>query len=1555
MARQSPLHLLFTNLAAQDPGRTAVLDGDDEIGYAALEEEANRLAHFLRDSGIGREALVAVQLPPSRALPLALLGVWRTGAAVVPLDPDAPLEHLRSIQQHTKLDAVLTHERWAAALRGENTRVIALDTERDALRSRPATAPDVVVEPEDLAWVTYGPDARDGLMTDHATVANHVRWTVRRYGVSASDRVLHLGSAGPAYWPVFTALLGGATSVMASPDLLDDPTRLVPAVAAHRVTVLPVTPATLEAATAGGDWRTCSDLRTVLASGSVLDAELGGRVTAGTDVELWQVYGPDGGSLAVTAQPFDAGQASGTVPLGRPVDNVRVLVLDEYGDPSPPGVPGELHVAGLGVARGFLGDPRSTAERFVPALFGAPGTRMYRTGDQVRWRNDGTLEFLGPVAGQPAPVQRSAAPATAESSGRPPYAAPGTPAEHMVCRAWSELLEVTDVGLDDNFFQLGGHSLVLTRLAEMLHRASGRQVVLADLFTAVTVREQAELIAADGDEVPGITPVPRDRPLPLSFGQRRLWFMDAMHPDSPEWVAPLFLRLPADISPDTVLAVLNALGERHEALRTRYVSQDGEPVQIVEPSVPVELRVVDGDREELLPAYGEQFEGGFDLASGQVWRALLGRAPGEDQLLLITIHHIAFDGWSSAVLEEEFRTLCDALHAGRSIRLPELPVQYADFAAWQQQWLGKEQLTDGLDFWRRTLDGLVPLELATDHPRPAERDVRGGVVTFTLPQPLVDATTALGRRHEATPFMTLLTAFGTLLARHTGQWDVVVGTPVAGRTRPEVKPMVGFFLNSLVLRCALDGELSFEDALTAVRTSCLSAFAHQDVPFEHLVEELRPERDLSRTPLYQVAFNMHDEHLTGGMPDRTDLEYLRGARQVSKTDLTLYVRREADGTWTGAFEYATALFEHTTIERLADHFVRLLTSVTGAPTTLLGEVDILPDVERDRLLLEWNATSEQWSADSVIDLIEARAAEVPGATAVIAGDQRLSYAELDARANRIAHHLVAAGVGPDSLVGVCLERGPELVSALLGVWKAGAAYVPLDPSNPTERLRHVLTDCGAAVLLTESALTAATEGFAGVRVLIDRDRAAIEGRPDHAVQRVSDPDRLAYVIYTSGSTGLPKGVMVTQGGLANHLRWAAQELVTGDGGAPLFSSIAFDLPATNLYTPLMTGRPVHVLPADLDISALGRELVAAGPFSFIKLTPGHLDLLAHQLTAEESASLAKVVLVAGEALSARTANHWLDALGTNRLINEYGPTEASIGSTSHPVTEPYDRPVPLGGPLPNTTAYVLDGAGRPVPVGVAGELYIGGHGVARGYLRRPELTAERFVPDPYGPAGSRLYRTGDLARRLADGSIEFLGRIDNQVKLRGYRIELGEIQAALTDNPLIRDAVVVLRTDDAGEKSLAAYVVPADAADIDVAAVREALTTVLPDYMTPSAFAVLDAIPLTSNGKVDHRALPVIDASAGSYCPPGTPTEERIAEIWGEILGLERISVTDSFFTLGGHSILAIRMTSRLQDEFDIDLTIRTVFEQPTVSGLAQAVEDLIRAEIDQLTDSELA
>ncbi|MBQ0984630.1 amino acid adenylation domain-containing protein [Streptomyces sp. F63] len=1179
-------------------------------------------------------------------------------------------------------------------------------------------------------------------------------------------------------------------------------------------------------------------------------------------------------------------------------------------------------------------------------------------------------------------LDRLALPAPGPAGAR--RVVPATEAERLVAGLWRELLRTEDIGVHDDFFRLGGSSLQLTRLANRLRAATGRDVELHRLLRATTVAAQARLITAEDHgarrpAVPAVRPVPRTGRLPLSLGQRRLWLLERIQPRSREWVTGLFLRVPVTDGEALVRQALDELMARHEALRTRFVAdggQDGEPAQIIDPPGPMALRTATAPRADVGGLVERDAAQGFDLEHGPVVRALLISEPGTgsaarvaDRTLVLLMHHIIGDGWSATVLRDEFHTVLGALRAGRRPELPELPVQYADYAVWQRERLTEEVVAHELDHWKRVLDGAVPLALRTDRARPAARDARGSVVTFTVPAGVAHALTEVGRRGDATPFAVLLTAFTTLLARYTGQWDVVIGTPVAGRERPEIETVVGFFLNSLVLRCPLDGTLAFEQALTRVREVCKDAFGHQELPFEELVAELAPERDLSRTPLYQVAFDYHGEELTGSAADVEELDAVTEVSSVAKTDLTLYMRRQPDGTLIGALEYATSLFERATVERLAGHFLQLLKSVAAEPLGRLGALNLLPDEERRALAAPGphNHTPAPEVTASVPALIAARAAAEPDATALVADGATVTFAQLDARANQLARLLRGLGVGPESVVGVLADRGIDLPVALLAVWKAGAAYLPLDPSFPVDRVSGVLADARVRVVVTGSRHRERLSGaFTGRLVTTDGDADLIAAQPGAPLEHPAhlapeagrDLDLLAYVIYTSGSTGRPKGVQITHRGLANHVRWAAGELASrGTGGGAVFSSVAFDLVVPNLWAPLLAGLPMHLLPQDLDLAELGSRLRSAAPFSFLKLTPGHLEILAQQLGPERLAELAGVIVVAGDTLPVRRADAWARALGPGRLINEYGPTEASVGTCIHPVTAPvHGASVPIGRPLPGVTMHVLDDLMRPSPTGVVGELYVGGLGVARGYAARPELTATSFVPDPYGPAGARLYRTGDLVRLLPGGLVDFVGRRDGQVKVRGHRVELGEIESVLGTHPAVADVVVTAVGDADGNTGLAAHWVPAPGTP-EPAQLRQELAAHvaerLPAYMVPRTFTPIDRIPLNANGKLDRAALPEPREAADELVEPRGVVEERIAGIFEELLGI-RAGAHSHFFRSGGNSILAIRLIAELQQAFDIDFPTRAVFEGGTVAELAEAVEAEVRAEIDQMSQEDL-
>ncbi|HEX6355316.1 amino acid adenylation domain-containing protein [Actinophytocola sp.] len=1130
---------------------------------------------------------------------------------------------------------------------------------------------------------------------------------------------------------------------------------------------------------------------------------------------------------------------------------------------------------------------------------------------------------------------------------------PRTDAERTVARVWCELLGVDAVGVDDDFFQLGGSSLQFTRLANRLRKATGVEIDLRRLLSATTIAGQAALLTPDRARVAdAIRPVARTGPLPLSTGQRRMWLLDRLRPMSREWVSPLFLRVPGDTADECVRRALDALVERHESLRTRFTDDGREPAQVIDPPKPMELRVLAVTGDDLVTELDRELDRGFDIVEGPLVRAVLTAADeAGERLVVVSMHHIIGDGWSAAVLTRDFREALAAAREDRPPAWPELSVQYADYAAWQRERAAGPDVEKELRHWRGVLDGAVPLALRTDRARPEARDGKGSMVPVTIEPAVADAIDELGRGCGATPFMTLLSGFAALLARHTGQWDVSVGTPVSGRDRAEIENVVGFFLNSLVLRCRLDGQSSFRDALSGVRDTCRDAFAHQDVPFERLVAELAPERDLARTPLYQVAFDLHDERLTGSAAHPDDLGTLVELARIAKTDLTLYLRREPDGGYVGGFEYATALFERSTIERLASHFGRLLSAAVTDPETRLSEIDLDGGEQAVRRAARRIAAG----FGSVPRLLERQVRATPDAVALVAGAERVTFAELDDRANRIAHHLRRRGAGPDSVVAVALERGVELMAALLGVWKAGAAYLPVDQALPADRIAFMLTDAGVPVVVTRSLHRDRVGAFGGAVVALDTDVDLIAAEPAGAPDRVNDPDLLAYVIYTSGSTGRPKGVQITHGGLANHLRWATSELVVTGGGGAVFSSVSFDLVVPNLWAPLLSGQPVHLLPPDLDLADLGRLLSDAAPLSFLKLTPGHLRILTDQLPEEWLADLAQVVVVAGEPLPVELAGRWARVLGPGRLVNEYGPTESSVGTCVHPVDVVAGDSVPIGRALPDIEMYVLDDALREVPAGVVGELYIGGAGLARGYLNRPGLTADRFVPAPFGAPGTRLYRTGDLVRTLPDGDVDFIGRKDDQVKVRGYRVEPGEITAVLTSHPDVRDAVVVASDGPADSVRLLAWCVPAvaDTAGL-VTALTEHCAGRLPDYMVPDGIAVVDRIPLNANGKVDKAALPPFDAAeAAEFVAPCGVVEERIARIFSELLGTP-VGANTHFFKAGGNSILAIRLIADLRSVFEIDLPIRAVFEGPTVTDLASVIEAEITAEVEQMSEEEL-
>jgi amino acid adenylation domain-containing protein len=1633
------IHELFEAQAERTPDAVAVVFEDAALTYAALDHTANRLANHLRRRGVRPETRVGICLERGPELVVAILAVLKAGGAYVPLDPAYPAERLAFMLADSGATLLLTRLPLPEGLTPHAVEVVCLDAERERIETESAQAPAAGVLPENSAYVIYTSGSTGtpkGVMVPHRGVPNLAYAQARSFGIDGSSRVLQFASFSfdAAVAEVFHALLVGATLVMASREELLPGAGLLETLRRGRVTVATLPPSVLAMLPP----EDLPELRTMVSAGEAVDAATVERWSGGR--AFVNAYGPTETTVCATTARCDAdGRAPG---IGRPLENVRVYVLDAAGRPAPVGVPGDLYVGGVGVARGYLGRPGLTAGKFVPDPFGGePGARLYRTGDRVRWRPEGTLEYLGRldeqvkvrgfriepgeieavlsahaevrearvmvwedapgekrlvayvVGGVEADVlrehlrrslpehmvpaafmvldalpltpngklDRKALPAPDLASAADRYVAPRTPVEEVLAGIWAEVLRLERVGVEESFFELGGHSLLATRVVSRIRDVFGVELPLRVLFEGPTVAELArrveEMRRAELPVLPPVVPVERAGPLPLSFAQERLWFIDRLEPESAAYNVPVVWRVVGALDEAALERALGEIIRRHEALRTVFAEVDGSPVQVIAPfggfALPVEelSGLGEADREAAVRRrVADEAARPFDLSVGPLFRPALLRLGAEDHVLLLGMHHILVDQWGMGVLRRELSALYEAYREGGESPLAELAVQYADYAVWQREQLRGEILDRHLAYWKERLAGAPELlELPTDRPRPAVQTYRGAHEWITLSGELLARLEALGRSEGATLFMTLLAAFQVLLGRYGGSDDVVVGSPISGRTLREVEELIGLFLNTLVLRTDLSGDPGFREVLRRVREMTLGAFEHQEVPFERLVTELQPARSLSHSPLFQVMFVLQEAERPGSTAGNLDLRSLdAGIGGTSKFDLTLFTGRHAEGL-TAGLEYNTDLFDRSTIQRMLGHLARVLEEVAADADVRLSRLQLLEDAERRQVVAEWNATDAAYPRERCVhELFESQAERTPGAVALRHAGGSLTYAELEDRANRLARHLRGLGVGPDARVGLCLERGPELMIAVLAVLKAGGAYVPLDPAYPAERLAYMLQDSAAYVLLTQASLAERLPAGGATVVRLDADAAEIEREGGERLGVPVGPENLAYVIYTSGSTGRPKGVAMPHRPLVNLLAWQQ-----GAGHAPAgavtlqFTSISFDVSFQEIFATWCAGGTLVLTTEEIRVDAqrLARLLEAE------RIERLFLPFIALQHLAEASVDLGiapaslREVITAGEQLRVtEPIRRWFARMPGCVLVNQYGPSETHVVSARVLDGEPAGWPLlpSIGAPVANTQLYVLDQHLEPAPIGVPGELLLGGDAVARGYLQRPGLTAERFVPDPFG-RGGRLYRTGDRARWLSGGEVEYLGRTDEQVKVRGFRIEPGEVEAALSDHPEVRQAVVVVREDAPGDRRLVAYVVAGEPAAVTPAELRAHLKGRLPEYMVPSAVVMLESLPLTPSGKVARRALPAPEFASAEegYVAPRTPTEEVLAGVWAEVLRLERVGVEESFFDLGGHSLLATRVVSRIREVFGVELPLRAVFERPVLRELAAEIDGL--------------
>jgi amino acid adenylation domain-containing protein len=1659
------LHRRFEERAAADPQAPAATHEGETLSYADLEARANRLARRLRALGVGPEARVALCLERTLDLAVTILAVLKAGGAYVPLDPAYPADRLGFILADAEASVAVTRSELADSLPARGARLVLLDREDLSEESEKPLADSPA--PDNAAYVIYtsGSTGRPkGVVVTHANVARLFEATDRWFGFGPSDvwTLFHSYAFDFSVWEIWGALLYGGRLVVVPYAVSRSPRDFRALLARERVTVLNQTPSAfyqLDRADEEAEAEAAPlALRTVVFGGEALDLGALSR-WFGRHPEtprLVNMYGITETTVHVTYRPISAREAAAGSVIGEAIPDLAVRLLDARGELVPLGVPGDLHVVGGGLARGYLARPDLTAERFVPdATSRVAGARSYRSGDLARWRpaagrtGGRDLEYLGRIdlqvkirgfrielgeieaaltshgsvraavavvdgegetrrlvgyvvpAGEslaegelrehlrsrlpehmvpalliPLPslpltpngkVDKKALPkpeVTAAGVGLTP---PGTALERRLAEIWENLLGVSGVGLESEFFALGGHSLLAMRMASRLREALSFEIPVQAIFEEPTLGALARRIESEAGSLagdfgvrgaPALVARPTDRragPLPVSYDQARLWLLDRLIPGRSIYNIGGVHRFGGRVRDDLFRAAIDRVVRRHETLRTSFAEIDLEPVQTIHPEAAVRPRRIDlsalaAGPVELARVGALEVSLPFDLSRPPLLRLSLVRLGAEDALLYV-IHHIVSDAWSMGILISELGAAYAALAAGRVPDLPELPVQYADFALWQRDWFERGELTRQLGYWRDRLAGAPATELPTDRQRPPVTSYRGRRFRTSLAAEFAAPLLDLGRGVHASAYMVLLAGFEAVVARYVGQDDVVVGMPIANRRRREVEGLIGFFVNTLVLRTDLSLDPSFEEAVGRTRETALGAFAHPDLPFERLVEELAPRRDLSRNPLFQLMFNLVNATPTeapagGRNADRPAAAGLAGGAtdSVAATalfDLHVYLVETA-GSFDLHWEYSADLFEDATIRRFARAYETLLGGAAARPAARLSALPLLSPSERAELVGAGTGAAARAPLRWVHRRIAERAAQTPAAIAVVAGASTLTYGELQARANRLARRLRRFGVGVESRVGIAVDRCVALPVAVLGVLGAGASYVPLDPAYPAERLAFMADDADLAVLIvSEEQDEARFAAYAPVLVRIAPD-GTIEGEEEATPPPVElDALNLVYTIYTSGSTGRPKGVALSHGALANlgdamieRPGFAADDVLVG------VASLSFDMAGVDLYPPLLAGaRYVIARREETTDGRLLRELIERSGATLFQATPsGWRVLLASGWPGDPRLK----ALIGGEALPPALAAELLSKVGS--LWNMYGPTETAVWSTFDPVGQ---GPITIGKPIAATGTYVVDRNGDLLPAGVPGELWIGGAGVARGYHARPDLTAERFLPNAFAAEpGARLYRTGDLARWRTDGEpgrykLECLGRIDNQVKVRGHRIELGEIEAVLAGHPAVAGSSVVL-FGEGEDRRLAAYVVvrPGEEPESLRDELRPYLLERLPESMLPSVFVRLEALPLNPSGKVDRKALPAPEIEVGSAAtPPRTPLERELAAIWEALLGVSGLGLESHFFALGGHSLLAMRLSSRLREAFALELPLQVIFEAPVLGPFAERVE----------------
>jgi amino acid adenylation domain-containing protein len=1642
------------------PDAIAVTYEDQKLTYQELNQKANQLARHLQKLGIKPDRPVGICVERSLEMVIGLLAILKADGAYVPIDPTYPKDRLAFMFTDSQVSVLLTQQKLLAQLPEHPAQTFCLDSEWGILADNSDRNLPRLSSADNLCYIIYTSGSTGkpkGAMNTHRGVVNRLLWMQSTYQIGTSDCVLQKTpfSFDVSVWEFFWTLSTGAKLVVAKPEGHKDTNYLKQLIIQAGITTLHFVPSMLQVfLEAESDLSKCSSLKRVICSGEALPIDLQRRFFERLDCELHNLYGPTEAAIDVSYWQCQSDSHLSAVPIGKPVANTQLYVLDKYLQPVPVGVAGELHIGGIQVGSGYLNRPDLTAEKFICNPFSSdPEARLYKTGDRVRYLADGAIEYLGRIDFQvklrgfrielgeiEAVLQQQSyireavvllheknlddkylvayiVPAQVDvdilelrrvlRDQLPEHMVPAlfikleafpltpngkvdrrslpalisfqpqsetiledtrTPIEDLLANIWSNVLGIESVSIHDNFFAMGGHSLKAMQVMARIRDSFSIDLPLQTLFREPTIAGLSREIEStyqnqQGYQISPIIPTERSTYELVSFAQQRMWFLQQFDPDSATYNIPIVHHVSGLLDILILEESLITLVKRHESLRTRFMLVNEQVVCAIAETISLSFTVVklepETTPESLQQLIDAEIRQPFNLSTLPLFRVKILELTNLDRVLIINFHHIIADGWSINIFMQELAELYQSHLHNKPISLKDLPIRYVDFAIWQRQWLQSEMLRSLTNYWQQQLAEPLPiLSLPTDRPRPLVQTFRGATQALSLSSALTSQIKNLAQKTETTIFMILLAAFQILLARYSGQTDIIVGTPISGRHQVATEGLIGLLLNSLAIRIDLSGNPTVEELLGKVRAVTLAAYTHQDLPLEQLIEALQIKRELSYAPLFQAMFSLlNTPSQTAQFSEDLELTPVWSHTDTTKVDLTLGLQ-EIGSEILGVFEYNSDLFDAETVQRLIGHFQTLLEAIVSNPQQRISALPILTEAERQKILIEWQQTQTEYPRDKTIaQLFEAQAEKNPDAIAAIYEDQQISYRELNQKANQLAHYLHELGVGDDQPIGICVERSIDMLIGLVGILKVGGVYLPIDSNYPSDRTDYMLTDAQVQILVTQESLRSKFQNSQLLVVEIDRGWDLIAKESKENLSSNTTAENLAYIIYTSGSTGEPKGVVVSHRAVSRLVINTDYIQLSSSDCIGQASNVAFDAATFEIWGALLNGAKLIGINKEVMLSPqkLANQ-IRQQQITTLFLTTALFNQVSKQIP--DAFSPLKNLLFGGEASDPKAVKEVLAQSCPARLLHVYGPTENTTFSTWY-LVESVDEgttTIPIGKAIANSQTYILDHALNHVPIGVIGEIYVSGDGLAKGYLNRPELTAEKFINHSFSESESiKLYKTGDLGKYLRDGNIEILGRSDFQVKIRGFRIELGEIETALRRKEQVRETIVIACDDQRGSKQLVAYVAP-QLESLTSKELRSFLKEQLPDYMIPAFFVFLDELPLTSNGKVDRRALPAPDLFSlsleSSFVAPSTATEQAIAEVWQEILKIEKIGIHDNFFELGGHSLIATQVMSRLPPMFSLDLPLSLLFELPTIAELAERIDTILWASGDTLGSS---